>query len=108
MQNDWSMNRINNILKGKYLIEGNALKNWGFILFCVVLAMVMIAGSHQMERKVHKIAKLQIQERELRSEFVDQRQHLMQMKMESTINEKLKDKGISITTTAPQKVIVVK
>lgn len=100
------MSIVQNILKGQYLVNKDAMKNWIFILFCTALAMIMIAGSHKTENKVHQIAKLQSEERELRSEFVDQRQQLMQMKMESTINNRLKDKGINISTQAPHKIIV--
>ncbi len=100
------MSRIQDILKGRYLIDKNAFKNWCFILFCTFLAMIMIASSHKAENKVHQIAKLQTDERQLRSEFVDQRQQLMQMKMESTINERLKEKGITISIKAPHKIIV--
>lgn len=100
------MSRVHNILKGRYLIDKDALKNWIFILFCTFLAMIMIASSHKAENKVHQIAELQKEERQLRSEFVDQRQQLMQMKMESTINDRLEDKGITILNKAPHKIIV--
>ncbi len=100
------MSRIHDILKGRYLIDKDAVKNWIFILFCTLLAIIMIASSHKAENKVHQIAKLQKEERQLRSEFVDQRQQLMQMKMESTINSRLQDKGITILNRAPHKIIV--
>ncbi len=98
--------RIYNILKGKFLVDEDAIKNWQFILFCTVLAMVMIACSHSAERKVHDMAKLQKEVRRLRSEFVDQRERLMQMKMESTLANELKEKGISVSDSRPYKIIV--
>lgn len=103
-----SNKRIYNILKGKYLVDKDAFKNWLFILFCTFLAIVMIAYSHKAERKIHRMAQLQKEERQLRSEFVDQRQQLMQMRMESAINQRLKEKGITIATSAPQKIIVTR
>lgn len=98
--------RIYNILRGKFLIDKDAAKNWQFILFCAGLAIVMIACSHSAERKVHQIAKLQNRVRQMRSEFVDQRAQLMQLKMESSISERLKGKGISISNVPPEKIIV--
>ena len=66
-------NKMYDILKGTFLINDDAIKNWQFILFCTVLAIVMIASSHSAERKVHTIAKLNNEVRELRREFVDGR-----------------------------------
>ncbi len=97
---------IYNILKGKFLIDQDAAKNWRFIVFCAVLALIMIAGSHATDRKVHKIAKLQKEVRRLRSEFIAQRENLMELTMESTLNKRLKEKGISTSNTPPVKIVV--
>lgn len=94
------------ILKGKFLVSNDAFKNWRFILFCTVLAIVMIASSHNAERKVHEIAKLNNDVRELRSEFVDRRSSLMRMKMESTITRKMAEKGVKPSETPPTKIII--
>lgn len=98
--------RIYDILKGKFLISEDAFQNWKFILFCALLAILMIGRSHKAERKVHEIAKRQGIVRQLRSEFVDQRQQLMKMKMESNISARMEEEGIMILNTPPQKLIV--
>ena len=49
---------IVDILKGKFLISDDAVKNWRFILFASLLAVVMIASSHNADQKVHDIARL--------------------------------------------------
>ena len=95
-----------NILKGKFLISEDASGNWGFILFCTLLAIFMIGSSHSAERKVHQIAKLNDEVRELRSEFVDGRSTLMRMKMESTISKRMASRGIRTAKTPPVKLIV--
>lgn len=97
---------IYNLLKGKFLINDDAMKNWRFILFCTTLAIIMIAASHSAERKVHHIAKLQKQVRQLRSEFVDGRKNLMQLKMESTVTKRLEGTGITTSEEPPQKIII--
>ena len=33
-----------NILKGKFLVDEDAKKNWGFILFLTLLALLMITS----------------------------------------------------------------
>lgn len=99
-------NSFYDILKGKFLVSNDAFKNWRFILFCTLLAIVMIASSHSAERKVHEIAKLNNDVRELRSEFVDRRSSLMRLKMESTITRKMAEKGIKPSETPPTKIII--
>ena len=46
------------ILKGNFLVSDEASKNWRFLLFASVLAALMIASSHQADKKVHRIAEL--------------------------------------------------
>jgi len=92
------------ILKGKFLVSGEAVKNWRFIVFCMVLAIIMIASSHSSESKVHDIAGLKVEVQELRSEFVDARERLMRMKMESTVSRKLKNTGIGPSDVPPKKI----
>jgi len=96
-----------NILKANFLISEDAVKNWRFIVFCTVLAIVMIASSHSAEQKVHQIARLNTEVRELRSEFVERRSDLMKIKMESTITEKMDEKGIGPSETPPNKIRVI-
>lgn len=96
-----------NVLKANFLISEDAYKNWRFIVFCTVLAIVMIASSHSAERKVHQIAKLNNEVRELRSEHIERRSDLMKMKMESTITEKMVSKGIGPSETPPNKIRVI-
>lgn len=101
-------NGLYDILKGKFLVSNDAFKNWRFILFCTLLAIIMIASSHSAERKVHQIARLNDEVRELRSEFVDGRSNLMRLKMESTITRKMAEKGISPSATPPTKLVIRK
>ena len=97
---------IYDILKGKFLIADDAIKNWKMLLFLSFLAIVMIASSHSAERKVHDIAKLNDEVRELRTHFVDGRSELMRLKMESNIKARIKKKGIGPAGTPPKKIIV--
>ena len=97
---------VYDILKGKFLIADDAMKNWRMLLFLSFLAIVMIASSHNAESKVHEIAKLNNEVRELRTQFVDGRTELMQLKMESSIIEKMTRKGIKRPEKPPQKIIV--
>lgn len=83
-------NGVYSLLKAKFLISDDALKNWKFIVFLVILGMIMIANNHQYDAKNYRITELTNQVKELRSEFVDRRSELMKLKMESTVAKKWK------------------
>jgi hypothetical protein len=97
-----------NILKGKFLVDEDALKNWAFIIFLTLLALLMISSSHSIDKKVQKIAKLTKERRELRSQFVATRSDLMKLKLESTIIKKLEGKGLFVSNEPPVKIKVIK
>ena len=99
---------IYNILKGKFLIDEDALKNWVFILFLTFLALLMISSSHSVDRKVQKIARLNRQKKELRAQFVATRSDLMQLKMESAIVKRLDGKGLFVSDEPPVKIKIKK
>ncbi len=97
-----------NIIKGKFLVSDDALKNWRFIIFLSLLALVMIASSHTADKKVHRIAKLSNEVKELKSEYVDVRMKLMQTKMESKIIAAMAKRGLEPSETPPQKIKINK
>ena len=94
------------ILKGKFLISNDAFNNWRFILFCTLLAIIMIGSSHSAERKVHDIARLNNEVLELRSEFLDGRSNLMRLKMESTITRRMAERGLKPSDVPPTKIVI--
>ena len=94
------------ILKGKFLVSGDAPKNWLFIIYASTLATVMIASSHSADRKVHQIAELNEEVRELRSEFVDMRSDVQRLKLESTVMDFVEPKGLEPSETPPNKIMV--
>lgn len=93
-----------NIVKGKFLVSDDAFKNWRFIIFLSVLALIMIASSHSADKKVHRIAQLNNEVKELKSEYVDVRMRLMQTKMESKIIAAMAKRGLEPSVTPPQKI----
>ena len=44
------------ILKARFLLDEDAIKNWRFIVFIIGLAIVMIANTQRYEQKVFRIA----------------------------------------------------
>lgn len=66
----------------------------------------MIASSHSADKKVHEIAQLNNEVKEFRSAFVEGRSKLMKLKMESSVINKMKEKGISSSVIPPKKIKV--
>lgn len=100
-------NKIYDILKGTFLINEGAFRNWKFIIFLSLLALIMISSAHSADRKVHQIAKLNNEVKELRSEFVDVRSRLMKVKMESKVVAQMEKKGLKPSTKPPHKIKIV-
>jgi hypothetical protein len=97
---------INSILRGTFLISEDSFKNWRLILVLSGLAIIMIASSHSADRKVHEIAKLNEEVKELRSTFVEGRSKLMKLKMESSVVKKLAIRGLAPSEIPPKKIKV--
>ncbi|HBK82048.1 MAG TPA: S-adenosyl-methyltransferase [Flavobacterium sp.] len=99
---------IYNLLKAKFLVSDDSLKNWLFIVYVIFLVLIMIANNHQYDAKNYRITELSKEVKELRSKFVDTRSELMKLKMESTITRKMESRGIKPSEVPPQKIKVLK
>lgn len=99
---------VYNLLRTKFLIDNDAIRQWKFIVFLVLLAIILIANTHRFEQKLFYISDLNIENKELRSKFADTRTELMKLKMESTIANKMSQVGIFPPGTPPMKIKVVK
>jgi ribosomal protein L29 len=97
-----------NLIKGKFLVSDDAFKNWRFIIFLSGLALIMIGSSHQADKKVHQISRLNNEVKELKSEYVDIRMQLMQVKLETKIIRAMEHRGLYPSEIPPQKIIIKK
>ncbi|HAH34960.1 MAG TPA: S-adenosyl-methyltransferase [Flavobacteriaceae bacterium] len=99
---------IYNIIKGRFLVSDDTFKNWRFVVFLSVLALVMIGSSHTADKKVHSIARLSNEAKELKSEYLDVRKQLTQTKMESKLTAVMSKTGLQTSTIPPQKISITK
>ena len=99
--------KIYGILKGKFLVSEDSFKNWRFILFIVSLMLLMIASSHSSDKKVLEIARLNKEINEKRAEFLDTRTIFMEMKLESSIREKVEVLELKPSENPPQVIKVI-
>jgi isopentenyl phosphate kinase len=100
------MNKLLSFLNIEFLIKDDAFKNWWMILFLSFLALVVISSGHMADRKIFKIARLNNELKEMKSNFVEKRAYLMVLKMESRVAEALREKGIKPSKNPPIKLIV--
>ena len=97
-----------NIVKGRFLVSDDTFKNWRFVVFLSILALVMIGSSHTADKKVHRIARLSNEAKELKSEYLDVRKQLTQTKMESKLTAVMSKTGLQTSTIPPQKISITK
>ena len=100
------MKKLLSILRMEFLVNDYAFKNWRVILFLSLLSLIMIASGHAADRKIFQIAKLNDDLKMLKSEFVEQRTALMNLKMETKIMKELGPLGIGPAKTPPIKIVV--
>ncbi len=98
---------ISSILKGKFLVSDDSFKNWRMIIFLSFLAIIMIASSHSADKKVHEIARLTNEVKELRSIMAEGRKAHMKLKIESSVRKKMLEKGLRPSETPPRKIKIV-
>ena len=94
------------IIKGKFLIQDGAFRNWAFIVYCAILALIMIYSSHSTDKKVIKIAEQEVRLKSLNSEFVETKKQVMQLKMESNVTNKMLERGIKLSKEPPTEIII--
>lgn len=95
------VNPLKGVFTGSFLVSEQWAKSWPFILYLSLLALIMIASSHSADRKVHSIAKLRSQMKELNSEYIDTRSRLMIESMEYKVVQKAGELGLEKSDNPP-------
>ncbi|MGB3591609.1 MAG: FtsL-like putative cell division protein [Nonlabens sp.] len=98
--------KVYGFLRGNFLTNEDAFKNWRFIAFVTFLAMIMIYTGHSLEKKVHYMAQLNDLSNELRSEYMDGQKQLMFMQWESEVEKNLAGTGIAPASNPPRRILV--
>ena len=100
------MKRFSSLFKMEFLVNDQAFRNWRMIIYLSILALIMIASGHSTDRKIFKIAQLNDELKMLKSEFIEQRTDLMNLKMETKIMKELQPLGIGPAKIPPIKIII--
>ncbi|MDO5509356.1 MAG: FtsL-like putative cell division protein [Weeksellaceae bacterium] len=99
---------IQDILKGRFLVEGNTFGNWRFVFFLAVLAFISISSAHWADKKVVEIRKMQREVSNLKSKHSELHRDIMQMRMESYVSEKVLQDSIKKSDVQPFKLVYYK
>jgi len=100
-------NRFSRYSKRKVLISDGAFNHWAFIVFCALLAVIMIASSHSSERKVYQVAELNQQLRDVeKRNLVDIRKKSDAKEMESNVAKKMEKRSIGLSDKRPYKITI--
>ena len=100
------MKKLISILNIDFLIKQDSFKNWRMILFISFLALFMISSGHSADNKIFLIASLNSKIKALKSQFIENKTHLMNLKKETNVVKNLSSKGIRPSSKPPIKIIV--
>ena len=75
--------------------------SWRMILFISSLAILVIYSSHQVDRKVFQMSKLNEQLKDLRSKHIDMRTQLMSLSKPTKVAKDVKSIGLLKSRVAP-------
>lgn len=94
-------NAIASILRGSFLANERMVKLFPFAIFVTFLSLLSIYSAHSADRKVHRINALEVQVDELESEHFDTKARLMQLSLETTVEERAAKLGLKTTDHPP-------
>jgi hypothetical protein len=82
------------------------LRNLPFVFFLAFLAVIYIANAHYSERTVREIQGLQDELKELRWKYMSLKSELMYNSMQSEVEKKALEEGLSQGRNLPKKIII--
>ena len=99
---------FSSLLRGDFLVKGDAQRNWKVIFTVLSMAIVMITCSHQTDEKVIRKAQLQKKIKVLKAEYLDSATKVTRLKLESSVAEKVISEGLNAGEEPPVKILVKK
>ncbi|MGM5630500.1 FtsL-like putative cell division protein [Apibacter raozihei] len=99
---------LSDILRGKFLVEGDAFSAWKFILFIVVLSLISISSSHIVDEKVVEISSLKEKAEEYKARYALIHSKLMKLKVESELENMVIADSLFALDKQPYKILVPK
>jgi len=98
------------VLSGKILTTEAVVKNLGYMVFLVFLALVYIANGYKAEDTVRQMNAVSNELKELRSEYITTKSDLMYTTKQSELTKILESRSLGIVESLepPKKIVVSK
>jgi hypothetical protein len=97
--------RIGDILKGSVLGTESVLRHLPFLGFLAFLGFIAIRAAHRADYKVHQIAKLRTEVKDLESEYIETKSKLMQLSLKSQVVSRAADLGLQKQQSPPKRIV---
>lgn len=91
-----------------YVKNETIIKNIPFVLFLAMLVVVYIYNTHQSEKMIREMNKINNEINELRWEYMSSKNELMVGSKQTEVINKLQDSTLKILTVPPKKIVVNK
>lgn len=105
-----SIGSYKDFLDGSLLTRGAVVRQFPFVIFLVVIAVIYIGNRYHAEKIVRQTMELQSELKELRYEAISSASELMFISKQSEVAKMVKQKGLGLEETLepPKKIIVEK
>lgn len=100
--------RVKGMLDGSILLKEGLIDHWRFILFCFILAVLLIASNYFAESTAREISKMKKEMKELRTIEVSTKADLMSISIQSSVAAALDTFGIKESVVPPMKIVISK
>lgn len=94
------------VLNGSFLTRENVIKNMPFMFFVVALMVAYIAYGYYAERTVRDLHKVDLELKEIRSDYISKRAELEKEEQQSKVAEDIEQLGLKESKVPPIKIEV--
>ncbi len=94
------------ILNGSFLARENVIRNMPFMFYVVLLMVLYIAYGYYAERTVRELHNVDVELKDMRSDYISKRADLEKTEKQSQVAEDIKKLGLKESRVPPIKIEV--
>lgn len=91
---------------GEFLSKENVIRRLPFMFFVVLLVLMYIGYGYYVERTVKELYELEVELKELKSEYISVKSRLVEFSKQSQVAQKVKPLGLNESVVPPFKIEV--
>lgn len=92
------------MLNGSFLARENVIQNMPFMFFIVLLMVMYITYGYYAERTVRELHKVDLELKDMRSDYITKRAELEKTEKQSQVAEDIEQLGLKESKTPPFKI----